>query len=594
MANRESPEAAAKRFALLEALQDAYPDFSEFLDDVMGELGFETSDVQHDIGRFLQHGPDYLQIQAQRGQAKTTITAAFAVWTAIHNPQIRILIISAGGTQANEISTLIVRIIMTMPELTCLRPDKSAGDRTSVEAFDIHHSLKGLDKSPSVACVGITGNLQGKRASLLIADDVESQKNSRTQAQRSILLELTKDFTSLCDTGRIIYLGTPQTIDSIYNTLPGRGFEVRIWPGRYPTADQEEAYGPHLAPMIKRRMQADPSLRTGGGLLGDQGQPVDTRLGEDVLQKKERDQGPAYFQLQHMLNTKLSDADRYPLKVEQIVFVPFPGMDNFPLTLSPGYAREHQLAFSVQGTAFMAYRASQLSNDRSCLTGIGMFVDPAGGGKNGDETGYAVVGALNGQIWVLEVGGVPGGFAPAALEKLTSVAEKWAVNFIRIEKNFGNGAFMHIWQPILRERHQCMIYEDWASGQKELRIIDTLEPILARRQLVFLDNIPADDSASLSRYATNVAPTYSLFMQMARITREKGALIHDDRLDALEAGVSHWVKTLATDQAVEAERRRQQEYEQWLAQLMNPRTISYQDKLGVGRGGSNLFNKRRK
>src|SRR5699024_7877706 len=138
-----------------------------------------------DMGDYLQHGPHYLMIQAQRGQAKTTITAAFAVWCLIHNPAERIIVVSAGGTQANEISTLIVRIITRMDELECLRPDRTAGDRTSVESFDIHHSLKGLfDKSPSVACMGITANLQGKRASILIADDVESAKNSLTEHQR--------------------------------------------------------------------------------------------------------------------------------------------------------------------------------------------------------------------------------------------------------------------------------------------------------------------------------------------------------------------------------------------------------------------------
>ena len=155
-------------------------------------------------------------VQAQRGQAKTTIAAAFAVWCLIHSPAHRVLIISAGGTQANEISTLIVRIVMTMDVLECMQPDKLAGDRTATDAFDIHHSLKGLDKSPSVACVGIDSNLQGKRADLLIADDIESSKNSATPVQRAKLLHLTKDFTSINSTGRILWLGTPQTLSLIH------------------------------------------------------------------------------------------------------------------------------------------------------------------------------------------------------------------------------------------------------------------------------------------------------------------------------------------------------------------------------------------
>jgi len=233
MSQREGAEQALVRWEMLELVQAAYRTFTPFLEDVMTELGFATTEVQKDIASFLEHGPHYLMIQAQRGQAKTTITAAFAVWRLLHEPCSRILILSAGGTQANEISTLVVRIIMTMEVLAYLRPDRNAGDRTSVEAFDVHHSLKGLDKSPSVACVGITGNLQGKRADLLIADDIESQKNSQTEHQRQQLLNLTRDFPSICATGRIVYLGTPQSVNSIYNTLPGRGYTVRIWTGRF-------------------------------------------------------------------------------------------------------------------------------------------------------------------------------------------------------------------------------------------------------------------------------------------------------------------------------------------------------------------------
>lgn len=243
----ESKEEQLERWKQLELLQEEYASFATFLDDSMAHLGFNTSPVQYDIGNFLAYGPQYSMVQAQRGQAKTTITAAFAVWSLIHDPKHRVLVLSAGGKQANEISTLIVRFITTMDQLAPLRPDASNGDRTSVEAFDVHYTLKGVDKSPSVACVGITGNLQGKRADLLIADDIESAKNARTAMMRELLLNLTRDFTSICATGRIVYLGTPQTQESIYNTLPARGFTVRIWPGRYPTDEQLEHYGDMLA-----------------------------------------------------------------------------------------------------------------------------------------------------------------------------------------------------------------------------------------------------------------------------------------------------------------------------------------------------------
>ncbi len=243
MALRESAEAALLRQQKLSMLQEEYRTFLPFLIDFMIVLGFSVTPVQKLIAQFLEYGPLYRMVQAQRGQAKTTITAAYACWRLIHNPDMAVLIVSAGGKQANEISTLIVRMFMSWDVLECMRPDAAMGDRISVEAFDVHYTLKRLNKSPSVACTGITGNLQGKRAGLLIADDVESMKNSMTAVQREQLLLLTKDFTSICSTGDIIYLGTPQTTESIYNSLPGRGVLVRIWTGRFPNAEQEEAYG---------------------------------------------------------------------------------------------------------------------------------------------------------------------------------------------------------------------------------------------------------------------------------------------------------------------------------------------------------------
>lgn len=568
MNHRESATEAVLRIAKLELLQKAYPYFPDFLDDVMELLGFDTTDIQHDIAEFMQYGPQYLMVQAQRGQAKTTIAAAFAVWYLIHNPHARVLIVSAGGDQASDIAKLIVRIIMNMEELECMRPDRIAGDSVSFENFDIHHSLKGVDKSASVACAGITSNLQGKRADLLIPDDVESKKNSTTQLQRAQLLELTRDFTSINSEGKILYLGTPQSIDSIYNTLPGRGFTVRIWPGRYPTLAQMIHYGTNLAPLIAKRIRDNPALQSGGGLLADQGQPIDPRLGEAVLQHKEQDQGPSYFQLQHMLNTTLNDMQRFPLRIDQLVFTRLPS-NGFPLTVHRGWQREHQHPFSIGGTQMMGYIAAAFAAETSNAQGIGMFVDPAGGGANGDETGYAVTAFVNGNIWLLDVGGVPGGFSNTAFEALADIALKWKVNFAQVEKNFGNGAYLNSWLPFLNAKHACAVSEEWASGQKELRIIDTLEPVIARGSLIVNQELIQKDVEQTLRYPIAQRDSYSFFMQLARVTRDPNCLIHDDRLDAVHWAVRYWVQRLGIEQQHAIESQRKAEFEAW---LRNPKS----------------------
>lgn len=548
---RETEEQSLKRWNDLELLQEHYKEFGWFLEDVMTDfMGFNCSDVQQDIADWIANGPKFRMVQAQRGQAKTTITACYAVWRLIHNPGTRVLIISAGSDMASEIANWIIQIINGMSVLECMRPDRSAGDRCAVSAFDVHYTLKGPEKSPSVACIGIGSNMQGKRADVLIADDIESSKNAQTAVQRERLLHLTRDFTSINSNGDIIWLGTPQSIDSVYNSLPGRGTAIRVWTGRYPTNKELPDYEGFLAPMILARIKADPSLQTGGGPTGERGQPLDpVILGEDALTAKEIDQGPSYFQLQHMLSTKLSDADRYPLKLKLVRFHAFNREEMMaPMTLGFIATEQNKIEWPVGHTLKEKMYRVQEANDIGKMKGPFMYVDPAGGGMNGDETAWAVTGYLAGRVYVLDWGGIKGGLTEEVFERLTAVAVQWKVEHIGIEKNFGNGALRSAWEPKLISQHKCGIEDLWESGQKELRIIDILEPVIASGKLVVHEDLITEDWLECAKYAQDVRQTYSLLFQMARITREKGALIHDDRLDALAGAVRHWVEALGIDE----------------------------------------------
>ena len=551
----------------LALLQKSFPNFLPFLIVTMRFLGFSTTDIQKDIGLYLELGPKDLMVQAQRGQAKSTITAIFVVWSIIQDPRSRILIISAGGKQASEISTLIIRIILNFHILECLRPDQQAGDKVSVEHFDVHHSLKGIDKSPSVACIGIGGNLQGKRADLLIADDVESHKNSRTATNRELLLQQTRDFASLVvdrindqgikeSFGRIIYLGTPQTDSSIYNTLPAAGFGLRIWPGRYPNDKELDSYGEHLAPLIRHRMMQDPDLRTGGGPTGQSGKPTDPDLmDEATLTSKENKQGPAYFQLQHMLCTALADQERYPLKPQHIVMMRLG--EQLPMHYVRGVTAEYLRQYTVGSLKFNVSIPMRVDPEMFPRTARVLAIDPAGGGKNGDETGLAVVDQLAGHLFVRNVTGVKGGYDPETLAEIVRYCQKWAPEMILIEKNMGHGAFTAVLLPLLRAAGvTCAVEDVYSLGQKEERIADTLEPIMARGDLVFDEDILLDDWQSTAKYPADKRQIYTLMHQLIKLTRDRGALVKDDRLDALCIAVQHFIKALAQDSAkqVQAER----------------------------------------
>lgn len=544
MAGKESHELALKRWDELTLLQNHYTEFSDFLYDGITELmGFQCTAMQLDIASYMQHHPNpFIQVQAQRSQAKTTIAAFYAVWRMIHDPTFRVLIFSAGSSMSSEISGWIIQIIMGWDILECMRPDRQAGDKASTEAFDIHHSLKGPEKSPSVKCLGIESNMQGSRADLIVADDVESSKNSRTAIQREKLIHYTNDFPSICQDGEILYLGTPQSGDSIYNVLPAKGFDIRIWPGRYPTAAELPGYGSYLAPMILAALTADPTLQTGGGPAGIRGKPTDPELlGEEKLTQKEIAQGPSYFQLQHMLCTELSDLERYPLKIRDLMVYPLdaeevPGKFRFRPT--PENALTRAIGTAVQEDF---YRCETANEDYFKYTHKIMYVDPAGGGQNGDETAYVILYAVNGYVCVMDIGAVPGGYSEDVFVELTKVYRKWDVKQGYVEKNYGHGALSAMW----KQQFPKLAIEDYfVTGQKEKRICDTLEPLIAAHKLIINEPVLQRDADLCKKYPVEHRSVYQLFFQLQKITRDKDALIHDDRLDALAGGVAQLIELL--------------------------------------------------
>lgn len=545
----ETLEQQEKRWQDLTALQDHYKDFRDFYYDCSVDLlGFVPTPQQLDIAFFVAYGPTYAMVQAQRGEAKTTITGCYAVWALIHNPRFRVLIVSAGTPLAKQISTWCIQIINNMPELECMRCDAShPGARSSVEAYDIHHTLKGAMASPSIACLGVTSNIQGFRADLLIADDIESKKNSSTAHMREQLRELTRDFVSINQKGQIIYLGTPQSTESIYNDLPARGFTVRIWPGRYPTEEEELNYNGHLAPSITEAMRQDPSLRIGGGAFGDRGQPTDPgMMSEKTLTKKEIDQGNAYFNLQHMLDTALSDADRYPLKIRDLLFYSFDLEEapaKFTWSNDPAFSFPHAVGSAVKDPI---YRPAKVSEEFLPYTYKLLSIDPAGGGQNGDETGVSVLYAnSNGWIAAMYVGGIPGGTEPGKLDEIVRIAKKWDTHDCIIEKNFGYDAFPNAFASACANAEWPMSIETvWAAGQKELRIIDALEPVIGYHRLIINTSVLDSDVSQANKYPVEKRPLYQFLFQLKHITRERGSLVHEDRLESLSQGVTHLQKVI--------------------------------------------------
>ncbi len=534
-------------------------DFRDFLCMVWKHLNLpDPTAIQLDIARWLADGncPRRFILEAFRGVGKSWITVAFVLWLLDHDPSLNVLVVSASKAAADEFSNFCMQLIREMPCLAHLEPHD--GQRDSKISFDVGPAPAA--KAPSVKSLGITSQLTGSRADIIIADDIEVPSNSLTQGMRDKLAEQVKEFDAIIKPGgRIVFLGTPQCEQSVYNTLQQKQdtngkalFVCRIWPSRYPTEAEAKEYGHRLAPFIARSL-----AESGAALVGS---PTDPKRFNDIdLRERAISYGKSGYALQFQLTTRLSDADRYPLKVRDLICFNT-DRDLAPQRVIHSNDPKHRLEpvtnISMPGDFYFRAVADLVVGPMAPYQGSILTIDPSGRGK--DETGWCVVKMLNGLLYLVAQGGLKGGYDKATLAFLAKMACDHQVQKVEIEANFGDGMYTELFKPVLAA-HEWMdrttdpanpkrvkgypvtVEEIKHSIQKELRICDTLEPVLGQHRLVIDPAVIEADYQSIQDYPTETAYQYSLIHQLSRITREKGSLAHDDRLDALAMAVAYYL-----------------------------------------------------
>lgn len=509
-------------------------DFRAFLFHVWRHLKLpEPTKRQYEMSIFLQGGPKRFILEGFRGIGKSWVTSAFVCWLLLRNLEEKILVVSASKQRADDFSTFTLQLIREIEVLKHLYPMND--QRMSKVAFDVAGCRPA--HAPSVKSAGIFGQLSGSRATYIIADDIEVPNNSATQDMRQKLVKAVLEFEAILvpeGNPKIGFLGTPQTEESVYNVMRSKGYHTCIWPSEFPSEKTMEGYNGALAPTLQKELEANPKLV---------GKPTDPqRFTEENLDGRKAVYGKSGYALQFMLDTSLSDAERYPLKTGDCIIFDVQAAEA-PSTIAYGSGPTQQID-DLQYIGFTGdkwYRPMAYSESFRPYQGAVLAIDPSG--RGGDETGYAVVKQLAGNLYVPEAGGVNGGYSPEALSNLAEIAKRNNVNQIIIESNFGDGMFTELFKPVLKKLHVCGCEEVSHHIQKEKRIIDTLEPLLNQHRIVFDVSVILKDLRQ-----AEINPYFSLFYQMTRITSDRRALRHDDRLDALSMAVAYWVKVMAQDE----------------------------------------------
>ncbi len=511
-----------------------------------------------------ENGPSRNIAVGFRGIAKSTISGARALHRLRIDPEHeKILLVGATSTKAEEVANFMARAIREVDLLRCLEPGRA--QRSSIEGFDVGPAVIGGDGAPSVRPVGILSpSLTGKRATMIIPDDIETLANSITVLKAERLWNATTEFTSILlpDAGQALprqvsYRGTPHLETSLYFRLVReRGYKMRMWPARYPKPEDVDCYEGWLDPQILEELQSYPQLV---------GMPTDPeRFDDDELIQREAESTRASWQLQYMLNPRLSTLNRFPIRLGDLVVMSLDGKAlpevvtwasgpdqciNDLSCVGLGADRSYHRPMLVQEWL------SRPSGGWSCV----MAVDPAGRGP--DELAWAVVAELNGNLFALASGGTTQGYGTEVLEHLANTAKRWDVDAVIPEPNYGDGMFAAILEPVLARIHPCTILEPPRStGQKERRIIDVLAPLVQQHRFVFSRELIAADWEGAEQ-DPETGHERSLMYQLSRITTERGCLRFYDRSDALSIAAAHFVENAALDQERQAEARRVEELE---------------------------------
>ena len=556
---------------MTDVLTSLQGDFKLFLQALWDQLDLPSpTRAQYAIADYLQHGPKRLQIQAFRGVGKSWITGAFVLWTLFNDPEKKIMIISASKERADNMSIFLQKLIIETPWLSHLQP-KSDDARWSRISFDV---LCSPHQAPSVKSVGITGQLTGSRADLMILDDIEVPGNSMTELMREKLLQLCTEAESILtpkDDSRIMYLGTPQTTFTVYRKLAERAYRPFVWPARYPK--DVTPYEGLIAPQLQEDLDngAEPQ------------QPTDPdRFDNEDLLQRESAMGRSNFMLQFQLDTSLSDAEKFPLKMADLIVTsvnPTTAPENVVWCSDPRNIIKDLPTVGLPGDYF--YSPMQLQGEWTEYNETIASVDPSGRGS--DETAVAYLSQKNGFIYLHEMRSYRDGYSDSTLLNILEGCKKYNVTSLVIETNFGDGIVSELFKKHLQQTKQRIFIEEVrANVRKEDRIIDSLEPILNQHRLVVDRGVIDWDYKSNPDSAPESRLLYMLFYQMSRMCRMKFAVKHDDRIDCLAMGVKYFTDALSISAQRQIDLRKREEWDDILEQFLDdPQTSANHLVLGL-------------
>ena len=509
-----------------EALED---NFIVFYTHAFAYLGLpRPTRAQYEMAMFVSDTSNpHRMLMAERGLSKSLTSQIYAVWRFLRDPNEKILVMSAGAARAINYTQFVQKLIKLLPITKNMSPRHNI-ERTSGQSFDVAGAT--ASDSPSMYAVGAGNQVTGMRASLVIYDDIETAQSVESATLSEKINTYAMEAQNLLMSGRdeSITLCTPHSMSSIYINWIDNGVKPFIIPAQYPEDDSNYFGG--LAPYIKERIANNPEYI---------GQAVDERLNLDFLMSKRMRIGKSKYKLQYMLDVSDADDLRYPLKLSDLIVM---NIDDDVAPLKIGHSSMPSERLNVKHNGFKSdrlYAPSFVSSEVGEYEERILSIDPSGKGK--DETGISILYTLNTRIFAKSITSVAGGYEPEAMTKIAQLCSFHKINTVVVESNFGGGMFTKMLEPYLvKYSPNTGIDEVRAVGQKEVRIIEALEPLMNTHRLVVdKDTLDKDTANSI---------VYTFTHQLTKITKQRESIKHDDRLDSLAQGVIYLMDKIADDE----------------------------------------------
>ncbi|MDX1541916.1 MAG: phage terminase large subunit, partial [Geminicoccaceae bacterium] len=410
-----------------------------------------------------------------RNAGKSTLVGIFCAWLLLRDPDLRVLVLAAEHELAQKMVRAVRRIIERHPLTRHLVPKRI--EQWAGGQFTVNRKL--AQRDPSLLARGIGGNLTGSRADIVICDDVEVPNTCATPAKRMELRERLHEIAYVLVPGGLqLYVGTPHSYYTIY-------------------AEQARAETGEDAPFLTGfKRLVIPIVDAAGRSRWPE------RFKPDDIEEIRRRTGPAKFESQMLLMPRAADQ----VRLDPAQLVPY----------AEPLERHHangETRLRIAGRRLLSATA---------------FWDPAYGAPGGGDS--SVIAAVfvddQGHYWLhgirylehdpAEVGQVDE--ATQLCAQVARFAEALELPAVRVETN-GLGRFL----PALLRRELgrigfgCTVIEHVSKANKDQRILDALDPVLAAGALHVHEDV-----------------VRSPFIQEMREWRP-GRNARDDGLDAVSA-----------------------------------------------------------